>query len=72
MNKFDTLFNQILSEAVQYTTTIDEFPVGKILIGKGVGTFKKIDKLQFCETNLIIYGLFNVYIEFFSRIALYG
>lgn len=44
MKSFDTLVNSILSEAQQWTTTVGEFPVGKILIGKGIGTSKKIDK----------------------------
>ena len=51
MNKFDTLFNQILSESVQYTTTVDKFPVGKIFIAKGTGTYKKIDKNTILAIN---------------------
>ena len=41
MNKFNVLVESILSEAVQYTTTVGKFPVGKILLGKGIGTLKK-------------------------------
>lgn len=34
----------LLSESPQYNTTVSEFPVGKILIAKGTGTYKKLDK----------------------------
>lgn len=41
MNQFDTLIESILLEANQYNTTVGKFPVGKILLGKGIGTLKK-------------------------------
>lgn len=41
MSQFDILVESILGEAAQYNTTVGKFPVGKILLGKGIGTLKK-------------------------------
>jgi len=47
----EDLTESILSEATQYNTTVGEFPVGKILLGKGIGTLKKTSKNTLLGSN---------------------
>jgi len=47
----------ILSEANQYTTTIGEIPVGTIILAKGTGTSKKIDRDTLLGLNGRVYSI---------------
>ena len=44
-------YASIVLEAAQYNTTIGEFPVGKILLAKGIGTLKKTSEDTLLGSN---------------------